>query len=138
MFLITLKLKEMFKNAVKNFLFVIKYVPDSRLRKIAIIFFLKNDGMLWVISYGYGNKKNVSGESFMLKYCVHMTQKMCDKAVDAYLSVLNLKFVPEFVPDWLVVTEMLDNAISLMMIHTLMIYFLILLHPLARIWVLLL
>ena len=85
-----------------------------------------------------GIKKNVSGESFMLKYCVYMTQKMCDKAVDAYLSVLKLKFVPEFVPDWLVVTEMLDNAISLMMIHTLMIYFLILLHPLARIWVLLL
>ena len=63
-----------------------------------------------------------------------MTQKMCDKAVDAYLSVLKLKFVP----DWLVVTEILDNVISLMMIHTLMIYFLILLHPLAMIWVLLL
>ena len=81
-----------------------------------------------------GIKKNLSGESFMLKYCVHMTQKMCDKAVDAYLSVLTLKFVP----DWLVVTEMLDNAISLMMTHTLMIYFLILLHLLAMIWVLLL
>ena len=55
----------MCKNAVKNFLFVIKFVPESRLRKIAIIFFLKNDGMLWVISYGYGNKKKMYQENLL-------------------------------------------------------------------------
>ena len=54
-------------------------------------------------------------EKAVSKYCVdkYMSQEMCDKAVDACLSLL------KFVPDWLVMNKMLkdlDNAVILMTI----------------------
>ena len=49
--------------------------------------------------------KVVSKEPFMLKYCLdrYKTQEMCDKAVDAFLSML------KFGPDWFVTNKMVKR-----------------------------